>query len=297
MRFFLVLLLACGSPATPVEEPAPPIAEAPAPIEEPPAPEPEPPPSPLAALIESMAETQPEPAGRTFATALDGCRRVDADECTIETLTGFDGGRWLVLEADRGEAGVESAALLRVAVSGDDEVIAGGPLDARMLASIRRALGRFRSQPVVPSLVRARATAEWSITQYAPLVALGAPLEGWLLYLETIENLDAPEHVLRLVKRDLSETIELARRTAPHTPCDGDMWFCDAHEGECTAAELRAEDRLCVQPFGIERVALAPDRATLFVGGTRAVAGHGGYPPFHYAVELPARAREIMAPP
>jgi hypothetical protein len=298
---FVLLVIACGTPAPPVEEPPPPqasVEEPVAPAEEPPAPEPEP--SPLAALIAELEESEDVPSGSdvTFATALAECPRAgDRETCNIDSRAGFDAAnaRWVMLEVDGSEMEI-SSVWLGTASGTAEQPIWTGALDARGLTALRRALRPFHSLAVSPNLVAGSSSVEFSIDAYTPLVSLRAPFEGWLLYLETVEDLDAPEHVLSLVKRDLSERIELLRRRAPFTACDGDGWTCEASETDCTPEQLRAEDRLCVQPFGIQRVSLAADRATLFVGGTGAEAGHGGYPPFHFVVALEGRAREVISP-
>ncbi len=81
--------------------------------------------------------------------------------------------------------------------------------------------------------------------------------------------------------------LEWVYRCAPRPgPCDGDGYWCEEAEEECDDAGLRAEGRLCVQPFGIDAVAVAD--GTLALRGTTQIAGHGGYPGFHWVVPLPA---------
>lgn len=306
-------LSACGG----ASEGAPPARDAPRPIahaEAAPPPEEDraqatASPDPLDALI--MGLEPPEPASsaasatrapRTLAEALVGCTANPAEDeyCAMTSVAAFDAAtsRWIVLDIDVSEGGPESA-WLGVVTPSEEEVVYQGNLTPRRLAAARRALTSQRSSlPLATNLVNERSVVEFSINAYAPLASLSGPLDGWLVQLETVVDLDHPEHVLRLIRRSSREAIELARRAAPRTSCDGDGFYCEAHEDEpCTEDELRAEDRLCVQPFGIDRVWLSSDRATLLVGGTMQVAGHGGYPPFHWVVELPATVRASIAAP
>ena len=127
------------------------------------------------------------------------------------------------------------------------------------------------------------ARRSFSIVELPVLVSLGGALAGSHLWIETSTDLDHPEHILTRV--DGATRVELGRRVAELAPCDGDGWYCEADpDHDCTPAQLRAEGRLCVAPVGIDGVAIAG--GTLVVVGTVAVAGHGGYPPFHWVVPL-----------
>lgn len=212
-------------------------------------------------------------------------RAIDAwhEHCEIGSVAGWDAsaGRWLILELDRSEAEIERARLVAASPEGDEVRVSGEW--SPMLASEMLPRIEHVHAPVV-SIVRARALESFSIVEYATLVELAEPLAGWHLHLATNRDLDRPEHVLALIDPS-GRRIELARRTAELGPCDGDGYFCEAREDECTPAELRAEGRLCVQPLGIDDVAVRD--GTLLVMGTGARAGHGGAPAFHWVARLP----------
>lgn len=202
------------------------------------------------------------------------------EECAIPSLVARDGDAWLVLRTESSEGGIEEVLLARARPGIADEVVLAEHLEPATLARIRRGLARVRR--AAPSIVIGRAAAEFSMSTYTPLVALGAPLEGAQLFLETTIDLDHPEHVLHLVAED-GTARELARDAARLVACDGGGWTCgDEGEEDCEADDLRAEGRLCVEPWSIDSVHVEGDQ--LLLVGTVVVAGDGGYPSFHWAV-------------
>lgn len=209
------------------------------------------------------------------------------ERCGIGTTMAYDADRglWVVLAVDRGEGGPEAFTLHEATAAGSREVFSG-PVEPAAIDSLRSRLAPLGALPAPTNIVTSCALAEYSLGAYVPLVGLGGPLEGWLLYLETTEDLDRPEHVLWLVSSDGARRHELGRRPAQTGPCDGGGYHCEATDSECSAAELRAEGRLCVEPAGIELVAVADDALAL-LGGI-VVAGHGGYPSFFWVVALPS---------
>src|SRR5690606_7664275 len=99
-------------------------------------------------------------------------------------------------------------------------------LDAAGIEALRAALAPYAALRPPEDLVREEAIADFSLNAYAPLVLLGAPLEGWMLHVETTD-LDTSEHVLHLSRCDGSERHVLGRRAAGQGPCDGAGWYCE----------------------------------------------------------------------
>jgi hypothetical protein len=249
--------------------------------------------APTWAELRDALEPAVPAASRTPRNALDGCPApastsedalIDFHEgCVIRPMAIRERDAWLVLRTDSSEGGIEGVFLHRARPGAADEVVVTGALAPELLGRVRTGLSRSRAS--VPSIVASTASVEFSLSVYPVLVALGAPLEGSLLFLETTIDLDHPEHVLRLVQRDGTERV-LARQPAALVPCDGDGWWChDGNDEDCSAAELRAEQRLCVEPWSIDSVHVSGRE--LLVIGTVIVAGDGGYPSFDWAVQLP----------
>lgn len=301
-----VMCLGCGGAPPASVEPAPTTVTTnadPAPIEGEPA-------SPVGAMapdpgprLDVLLATTPEPdplgpwpaIGGALATcppprgASDDAMGEFYEGCLVRSMASWDDRehRWTILDVHASEGGIERIVVLTATADGESEVLATD-LSPAALQRLRSVLRRARGRSA--NLVTEVVLTDFSLGQYAPLVSLGGPLAGMRLYLETIADLDAPEHVLWLLDASGGRT-ELSRRPAEHTPCDGGGWWCEAagaEEEECTPQQLRAEGRLCVEPWGIEGVAAA--EGTLVVLGTRQVAGHGGYPPFHWVVRLPDAA-------
>ena len=191
---------------------------------------------------------------------------------------------WVVREVSHSEAGVERLRLARVTPTTTEVLFEDEP-SPEATAALRTRLREHRRATRPNELVRERATATFSLDEYAPLVGLGAPLDRWLLFVETTNDLDRPEHVLHLIARDGSARHELARRPAPLGPCDGGGYYCERTQDECDEAGLRAEGRLCIQPASLAHVAVA-DGTLALLGGVH-VAGHGGYPATSWVVALP----------
>lgn len=245
-----------------------------------------------AELRDALEAVEPSPA-RTPRAASSECpppanasEEAMADfyeQCVLPPMAVRERDAWLVLRTDRSEGGIERVFVLRARAGAEDETVVSSELTPEVLGRVRTALARARAS--VPSIVTATASEEFSLSVYPVLAQLGAPLEGSLLFLETTTDLSHPEHILRLVRADGTD-VELARSAASLVPCDGDGWSC--HEGadeDCTPEDLRAEERLCVEPWSIDSVHVAGRE--LLVIGTVIVAGDGGYPSFHWAARLP----------
>jgi hypothetical protein len=284
---FACALLGCSGAAAETHETTPepvvanePVVEQAAPVETP---------SPLDLLLAELSadEVRTEPL-LTPTAALAACPDPVDGDCALASTAVWNAqaSQWIVLDVDYSEGGPESVQLV-AAAPGTETVLATHAADRAGVGVIRRALRPYARLAAPANLVTEAARVEFSSSEYAPLVALGAPLDGWLLWLSTNDDLDHAEHVLSLVNRADRRTVELSRQPAELTPCDGDGWTCEARPDEdCTAAELRAENRLCVQPRGIDFVGLSDDHASLLVMGIRLVAGDGGEPPHHWVAPI-----------
>lgn len=115
-----------------------------------------------------------------------------------------------------------------------------------------RALGAGPHRPL-PDLVAARARTIFSLDEYAPLVALRAPLAERWLYAEV----GPTAYRLHLLRADRSVDRLLASLPLIATACDGD-----------------ATDRACIAPMSIDGAFLAPDARTLHVLVGHPAAGH-----------------------
>ncbi len=118
---------------------------------------------------------------------------------------------------------------------------------------VRRALGGARLRPAA-SLVARRATALFSIEEYAPLVALGAPFGDRWIFVEV----GRAAYRVHLLRADRGVDRLLATLPLAATACDGE-----------------SVERTCVAPIGIDDVLAAPDGRTLLVLAHEAAAGHG----------------------
>lgn len=210
-------------------------------------------------------------------------------ECNLYGSARYDTrrDRWLVLQIDHSEGGPESFELASHTPTSKHAILRH-EVAPRHVHALRRALRRRARFPEAANLVQALSPDYFSLNQFAPLVSLGGPLEGWLLYLHTSQDLERPEHVAWLIARDGSEIHELARKVAPTIPCDADGRWCFNTGEECDEDGLLAEGRLCVLQLGIDFVALSPDGTSLLVTGTEQVAGHGGAPGFVWNLAMPA---------
>ena len=248
----------------------------------------------LIAVLEPVAAQGTTSAGMpSIHASVAACRAPpealrDDEHCALESTAAWDARteRWIVLDVDFSEGGPEHWALSSETASEARELGRGG-VDRAGLAALPRATRGMERLAAPTSLVRRAATTEFSINAYAPLVELDGALDGWLLHLSTNADLDHPEHVLSLVRAADGQRVELGRRRAELSSCDGDGWTCGDDGHDCEADELRREGRLCVEPLGISLVALSPDGRSLLVQGTRQVAGHGGYPPHHWVAAIP----------
>lgn len=235
---------------------------------------------PWVALSDAM-DTCPAPRDQSDDAMLDWY-----GSCGIPQVAGWDARRrrWLVLDAAYSEGGLEAVTLVAASPT-TDTVLLSSELGPDLISQLAT---RLRPHTVAAvNLITERADTTFSLSEFTVLVTLGGDLSGSHLYLETVVDLDHPQHVLWLLSPS-GQRIELARQPARYTACDGDGWYCEATgaEGEdCTPEELRAEGRLCVEPWSIHGV--AAEGGTLIVLGTRIVAGDGGYPAFHWVVRLP----------
>lgn len=118
---------------------------------------------------------------------------------------------------------------------------------------VRRALGAGPYRPA-PDLVAARARTVFSLDEYAPLVALRAPLAERWLYAEV----GPTAYRLHLLRADRSVDRLLATLPLLATACDGDF-----------------TDHACVAPMSIDGAIASPDGRTLHVLVSHPAAGHG----------------------
>lgn len=209
--------------------------------------------------------------------------------CRLRNSARFDPdqGAWVVLRVDESEQGPDSFELA-IQGRGYTRSVLAAQVSSRSIARLKRALRHFEDLTEPENLVRAVTQREISLNAYAPMVRLGGLLEGWLLHVRTSQDLNQPEYVAWLIEEGGTTMHELARMPAIPGACDGDGYYCLNTDDMCDDAGLRAEGRLCVTPFGIDSVSLAPDHSSLMIGGTRHVAGHSGYPSVPWTVEVPA---------
>ncbi len=118
---------------------------------------------------------------------------------------------------------------------------------------VARALGR-RPFRAAPDLVAARARTVFSLDEYAPLVALRAPLADRWLYAEV----GPTAYRLHLLRVDRSVDRLIAVLPLLATACDGDE-----------------TDRACVAPMSIDGALVSSDGRTLHVLVGHPAAGHG----------------------
>lgn len=197
---------------------------------------------------------------------------------------------WQALQIDWEEGGPGQVHLVVGDARRRRERIGGDVTPARVEA-IRAALGAPGIQPARDRVGRG-IPVEFSLGSHHPLVELEGT--GWLLWLETVDDLDAPEWVAWLVSPDGRTRHQLARRPADLGPCDGGGYWCEATGAECDAAGLRAEGRLCVLPLGVRRVAI--HERSLALLGSVMVAGHGGMPGLTWFLRAPL-APDTTPPP
>jgi len=230
--------------------------------------------------LQASVEACPPPTGTGDDAFLDWYEACGIGSALMHSR---DGARWVGLAVDFSEGGPEGFVLWERRGRRERELL-HGEVDPANVARLLQHAGRTTRLVTARSLVRATATTYYSLNEYPALVELGPPLEAWRVWLETTDDLDRPEWVLWLFAPDGARH-ELARREAEVGPCDGGGWWCEETGDECDAAGLRAENRLCVLPASVTLVALA-GRHLGILGGVQ-VAGHGGYPPFHWITALP----------
>lgn len=232
--------------------------------------EPSPPGMYFADLTERAPTTLPP-----FNAAIDACRNPDEGECTLRRTAGFDArsSQWVIFDVDPGEL-APGDAWLGTATDTSERATFEGRVERRSAATIRRALGAFRAITPGQDLVTHVAEVPYSIMAYNGLVALGGPLEGWAMW---IESSALGGYVLHILRRDQTGDRVLAIRSEdPH-----------CHDGRLDAESPAVTSEPC-SPLGIDAILLSPDRTSLLVLGTRAMNGHGGAPAMHWVVPVPA---------
>lgn len=307
--FVLVLALGgCGSSsAAPIPAPSAPAQAAVAPT---PAAEPATTPTPTstastpaAALLAAAplyeGLTDSELPSLAFSSSLSQCARV-GEGCAVLAAAAYDQEReaWVVLEGEINEnadGGTESTSLAYVGQT-YERLIDGGELTTARLTTLRREVASRGRLPRSANLLNKLAVSEFSISSYAPLATLRAPLEGWSIYVEP-SSLEIREYHAYLISPDHHRAILVGSRTATVGPSGGDGWACGAHEsGNCTEAEMRAENLLAVEPVSLYGFAISADRSSMLILGSLVEAGHGASPSFHWVLGISDEVRALMAP-
>ncbi len=123
---------------------------------------------------------------------------------------------------------------------------------APWMESLTRAVGNIRNHRWAENIITHRATVSFSLEEPSVLVALGAPVEGRVLYVETGET----AYRVHLADRDGTHARLLATLPLQPTACDGDY-----------------TDRACAVPLSLDAVYASPDGRFLNVVYHEAVAG------------------------
>jgi len=123
---------------------------------------------------------------------------------------------------------------------------------APWMATLTRALGNIRTHRWAENIITHRATTSFSLEDVSVLVALGGPLAGRVVYVETGET----AYRIHLAQRDGSRARLLAKLPIQPSACNGDY-----------------TDRACVLPISLDAVYASPDGRFLNVVYHEAVAG------------------------
>lgn len=306
----LLAFVGCGSATAPPAPSAPAATTlAPAPAAATPAADPTPRPtstasSPAAALLAAAplyeGLTDANLPSLAFSAALSQCARV-GEGCSILSAAAYDGEReaWVVLEGEINEnsdGGTESTSLAYVGET-YERLVDGGELTAARLAALRRETASRGQLPRSANLLAKLAVAQFSISSYAPLATLRAPLEGWSIFVEP-SSVEIREYHAYLISPDHQRAVLLGSRTATVGPVSGDGWSCSAHQsGNCTEAEMRAENLLAVEPVNLYGLSISADRSSMLILGTLVEAGHGASPSFHWVLPISDEVRALMTAP
>jgi hypothetical protein len=157
----------------------------------------------------------------------------------------------LRLEGDaRSERGVDLDGIPEEALVAYEE--GGG--EAPWTSRLARALGDLSGHRWAEDLVAARAESIFSLSEFAPLVALGGAFDGRWLFAEIGES----AYRLHLLRADRSVDRLLATLPLQPTACDGDF-----------------TDLACVAPMAIDAVYASRDGRFLHAWVGYAAAGHG----------------------
>ena len=215
------------------------------------------PPSLFAAL--SAIEARP-PRGEV---SVEACAR----NCA---LLSPEGQLTLVLQEFRGEASGYPQAITVARMSGIEPAVRSYPVaytreqtDAYeenegapvpWLRIVRRALGDISTQRFAENIITHTTATSFSLEEVWSLVALGAPLEGRVLYAEVGET----SYRIHLARRDGSDARLLATLPIQPTACDGDY-----------------TDTACAAPLSIQEVYASPEGRFLNFVYRLAAAGDG----------------------
>lgn len=231
----------------------------------------------------------PPRSARSSPAIVDTRGRCDADACDISPGIGWDRRRrrFVILEVDASEGGPDRARVILATPSSRSEVYAGEIGEAGF-PGLDRALRPYLRGPVLPDITRETSAEQFSLNSYAPLVSLGAPLDGRVIYVQVQPTQAGADNVLYLAASDGRGAIELARTPAGDGDNQSDWWCEGAVDNACTPELLRALGRWVPLPIGIDHVVLSPNGRWLAVLGTVQVPGHGGYPSVSFVVEVPA---------
>ena len=197
--------------------------------------------------------------------------QVSVEECARNcALLSPQGQLTLVLQQFRGDARGYPAAINVVRVSGAEPAVRSYPVAYTMeqinayedneaspvpwLRIVRRALGDISRQRIAENIITHTAATSFSLEEVWSLVALGAPLEGRVLYAEVGET----AYRIHLARRDGSDARLLATLPLQPTACDGDY-----------------SDTACASPLSIQEVYASPDGRFLNVVYRQALAGDG----------------------
>lgn len=194
---------------------------------------------------------------------------VSAEECARNcALLSPTGELTLVLQELRGEASGYPQAIMVARMSGTEPAVRSYPIAYTMdqidayeenegapvpwLRVVRRALGDISTQRFAENIITHTAATDFSLEEVWSLVALGAPLEGRILYAEVGET----SYRIHLARRDGSDARLLATLPIQPTACDG-MY----------------SDLACAAPLSIQAVYASPDGRFLNVVYRQAAAG------------------------
>lgn len=282
---FATLAVGCvhgGPPAesTTPHEPMPTVASVPPP----PVPVEEPEPTAPGMYFGDLADVAPDPLP-AFSGAIDTCRDPANAECTVTRTAGYDTrhSRWVVFDVDPGEYAPGPVWLGTATLTEEVATFQGAVTRARVSA-LRRALTANRAVTPGANLVARATQISYSITGYNALVALGGDLEGWAMWIDPAGANQG--YALHLIRVDQSGDRVLAQTSADAHCHDGDSVDGEDAASSDSGTDAAPPARAC-SPIGIDAVLLSPDRTSLLVLGTRAMAGHGGAPGMHWLVPMP----------